>query len=282
MQTAKPGQTVTMSFSGIPSGAAVGYQVIKAGSGVVSIGRTELGVIEMPTGSGNYMITFAAPPEGDLYLVVVDWTAGVLAPETTKTDLLQVSTQAQIGDTGLGPVADYVKMRLGGETWKGLTQSAEYGEPFVVQAIELVKRRVMKTPPAAADEGTLDVLVLDYLGILAALELVPAARDYWMNQLVSESTGDDPTEITTYTDRAKLIDDLRDDLVRRLPQAQALAVPLLNDPRLGDATLGPDIDEDDDDRATFDPRDFDDRDLVAPFAGEPIPDGFVRTWRRIG
>jgi hypothetical protein len=139
----------------------------------------------------------------------------------------------------------------------------------------------MKTPPAAADEGTLDVLVLDYLGILAALELVPAARDYWMNQLVSESTGDDPTEITTYTDRAKLMDDLRDDLVRRLPQAQALAVPLLNDPRMGDATLGPDIDEANDDRVTMDPRDFDDRDLVGPLVGEPIPAGFVRTWRRI-
>lgn len=246
-----------LTESGLPTGAAVGFQVVKAGSGTVAVARTTLGVTERPAGTGNYVFVFVAPVEGDIYLLVMDWSGGVLAPETTKVRELQVTTQVEPGASGLGAVADYVKMRLGGETWKGLTTDATYGASFVSRAIDIVKARVLKTPPTTADEGTLPALVLDYLGICAALELIPAARDYWGNQLLSLTTGNDPTEQSTYPNRLEMVKDIQADLLARLSQAQAAAIPLIDSPALLTNTQGPAIDEADNMvRVTDDPRDF--------------------------
>jgi hypothetical protein len=46
--TAGPGETVTIAQSEIPTGQVVGYQVIKAVSGSVAIGRTTTGVVGAP------------------------------------------------------------------------------------------------------------------------------------------------------------------------------------------------------------------------------------------
>lgn len=279
MDTTNPGQTTTMTFPGLPSGATVGFQVLNAATGLVAIGRTELGVAERPFGSGNFVTIFVAPSEGDLYLVTADWNGGILTPELSETKELLVTAVVQLGSTTLGPVADYVKMYLGGETFTRLSDSVNYGASYIAKAVDVVKRRAMSDPPA--DESTLDPLVLDYLGILAALELAPAARDLWGSEIISQSVGDDPVEMTTYTNRAGLMDDLRDDLMRRLPAAQALAIPLLDLPRLVSTDEGPSIDEDDDERETFDPRDFSEAMDFATHAhghGEIIP----RTWRRVG
>lgn len=283
MQTTNPGSTTTVTFDGIPADAVVGFQVLNAATGLVAIGRTETGVVQRPPGSGNYVAIFVAPVEGDLYLVVADWSAGVLTPETSQVKELQVTTAVQVGESGLGIIADYAKPRLGGETWKSLRDSAEFGPSEITRVVELVKRRAMLNPPSADLENTLDPLVLDYLGILTALALIPAARDYWASQYISQSTGDDPTETVTYTNRSEMVDKLRDDLMRALPAAQALAIPLLDSPRLAAADNGPCIDEDEDDRVMSDPRNFPRAvDFPAPVVGEPIPAGWVRTWRQVG
>lgn len=257
MDTFQPGQTIVITESGLPTGVVVGFQVVKAGSNTVAITRTTTGVIERPAGTGNYVFNFIAPPEGDVYLLVIDWSDGVLAPETSRVRELQVTTQVEPGASGLGAIADYVKMRLGGETWKGLTTDATYGASFVARAIDIVKARVFKVPPATADEGTLSALVLDYLGICAALELIPAAFDYWGNQLLSLTTGNDPTEQSTWPNRMEMVKDIQSDLMARLPQAQQLAIPLIDNLVVLNNTLGPDIDEPDDmQRVTADPRDM--------------------------
>lgn len=256
METTSPGQTTILSVPGIPTGATVGFQVQKAATGSVAIARTETGVIERPAGSGNRVVNFIAPAEGDLFLVVLDWSDGVLAPETTKVIELRVTTEVQPGESGLGAVADYVKMRMGGETWNGLTTDINYGAAFVARAITLVKERIFETPPDLAGEDALPARVLDYVGLCVALELIPAARDYWGSQYVSQSTGDDPVESVTYVNRAKLMDDLRDDLMRKYAQVQAAALPLIATPILRSADDGPCIDEEDDYRSTDDPRAF--------------------------
>lgn len=256
MLTALPGQTTTVTASGLPSGDDVGYQVVKAATGAVAIARTDVGVVERPSGSGNYVVVLVAPAEGDLYLVVLDWSGGVLAPETSRVIDLNVSSVPAPGSSGLGLVADYAKMHLGGETWRGLIDSDDYGPSFIEIAIGAVERRVLINPPTSpSDEAALDPRVIDYLGLLAALQLVPAARDYWGSTAISVATGVDGSESVTYANRATLINQLRDDLMAALPAAQIAALPFLDTPNLVQATL-PAIDEEHDRKVTADPRRF--------------------------
>lgn len=285
MQNVSPGQTTILSESGLPSGALVGFQVIRAANGTVAVARTSTGVVERPAGSGNYVIHFVAPVEGDLYLVVVDWSDGILTPETTRVIDLKVTSEVQPGTTGMGAVADYVHMHLGGETWKGLTAPAgNYGEGFVVQAIELVKEQIFQDPPAMANEYLLPRRVLHYVAICAALQLIPAAIDFWGSMETSRSIGNDPTEVVTFVNRANLMKDLRDELLRQRGPAQAAALPLIDLPVLRDASDGPAIDEDDDYRTTDDPRcfpsadDFPQRGLIADAYGL-VPAGVRRSHR---
>lgn len=261
MQTTRPGQLTTTVIEGIPSGSPVGFQLQKAASGTVVLARTIVGVVERPAGTGTFVLTYAAPAEGDLYLVIADWNAGVLDDLTSKVLSLNVTMELEPGSSGLGAVADYAKMYMGGETWSGLLNSANYGIAYLAQAINVVKARVLTTPPDVADEGTLPAIVLNYLGILVCLQLLTAARDYWMSQAISITKADDASENVTYANRAKMMDDLRDDLNRLLPAAQAAAIPLIPDPVVNMITAAAMIDEDEDcAHVTEDPRDFPRRD----------------------
>lgn len=255
MQTFTPGSTSIIAETGLPSGESVGYQVLKAATGTVAVPRTTVGVVERPSGSGAYVFTFITPVEGDLYLFVADWSSGVIAPETSRVTEIKISATVDPGSSGLGRVADYVKMYMGGEIWRGLSQGSEYGESFIAQAIALVKARTFATPPDTAGEDALDPRVLSYLGICAALELIPAARDYWGSQYISQSTASDPIEIVTYANRAALVGDLQEDLRSRLAAAAAAAGPIIGDPVVQTTSLGPAIDECSDRKVTDDPRD---------------------------
>jgi len=256
---AAPGSPLTISQSGIPTGQVVGVQVQKAASSTIAIGRFTNGVVERPAGTGNYVATFVTPAEPDLYLIVLDWNNGVLIPTKSIVEELQVSALVAIEETGLGAVADYVRLYLGGETFQGLLDSTKFGSSRVGLAIETVKARVMSSPPATIDEDVLPGVVLSYLAKLAALELMPAARDYWTSIPQSQSTGDDPAESVTYASREQMLDDLASDLLRQIRADEALALSLIVGPILPNTSSGPSIDECDDDldhHVTRDPRHF--------------------------
>lgn len=254
--TAKPSETVTITESGIPTGSTVGYQIVKALSNITVLGRTTVAVVERPSGSGNFVIPFIAPVEDDLYLLVIDYKNGTIDEESIVRELQVTSVTATATPTGLGAIADWAKAALGGETWKGLAESENYGTDFISKAIESVKQRVMSTPPATEDENQLSTLVLSYLGKLAALQLLPAARDYWGNQQQSISIGDDPVEIATYPNRNTMLDALKEDLVAQVVAEQDKALALIGEGLRVIATRGPIIDEDNDTKVTADPRDF--------------------------
>lgn len=266
MDTARPGQTTTITQDGIPSGAAVGFQVIKAANGLVAIARTNAGVSNIPAGTSSYTISFTAPIEIDLYLMVIDWTGGVLDELAIVRDLRVVSV-AEAGDSGMGAIADYAKAHMGGETWNRLTTHPLYGEAFVSQSIGVVKDRIFTSPPTTEDEGEFPRIVLDYLGICAALQLIPAARDLWMQEEISRTIGHDPSETVTYINRAAMMDSLREDLMRLYGEAQRSALPFIQQPVLRSAGDGPAIDEPCDTKVTRDPRDFD----LAALSGGPLP-----------
>lgn len=257
METVGPGETITISQSGIPTGESVGVQVVKAATGSIAIGRSTVNVDERPAGSGNYVAILVAPVEADVYLIVFDWNNGVLTPTKSKVEEIQVSSTVAQADTGLGEVADYAKQALGGESFTLLMDSTNYGPTFISVAIEAVKARVMTGTLLTVDEGTLPRVVLSYLGKLVALELMPAVIDAWMVQVQSKAVGNDPTENINYPSREAMLGALRDNLLRQVRAEQALALTLIPDARLLAVSSGPSIDEDDDAiRVTADPRTF--------------------------
>jgi len=257
MNTVGPGETITVSQSGIPTGKVAHVQVIKAATGSVALGRTTTGVVERPAGSGIYVATFVAPAEPDLYLVILDWsTTSSLSPSTSVSDELQVTTSIQSASTGLGEVADQLKMALGGESFQMLVESPNYGSNYVGLAIDTVKARVMTTALATVDEASLPLVCLSYLGKLAALEVMNAVYDLWQNLPQSKSVGNEPTEVVSYPQREAILKALKEQLLAQVWREQALALRLMPNARTDDATSTPTIDEDDDCKVTADPRDF--------------------------
>jgi len=152
-------------------------------------------------------------------------------------------------------VASYAKMHLGGDNWDVLVSATNYGQPNVDLSIDSVKRRILLVWVPEASEPALDPRLLNYLGVCTALDLISALRSAWANKIISHALGNDPQEIETYTDRSRRLDELTDDLMRKLPAIQAAAVPVLDQPLAGVGSR-PSIDELDDFKVTEDPRRF--------------------------
>lgn len=229
--------TLTLTVT-TPSGVATIYtyptdsQVVKLSTGLfyAEFVLTEIGLWEY-----LWSTTTPARSEGDEVYVVARPTSS--APYQPS-------------------VVDFVRLYLGGQNWAVLFDSPNFGIDNMLLAVELVKRRVLPTPVSPAGEAALNIHVLAYLGILSALELLPATHDAWKDKLITRSTGNDPSEITTYTDRARAIEFLQDMLLRRVPGLLAAAKPFLDlTINLPASVAG--IDEDSDDlRVTDDPRTF--------------------------
>ena len=253
METTNPGQITTVSKSGIPTSSPVGFQIIKAATGTITLARTTLGVSEAPVGSGNYVANFTAPAVPDLYLIVFDWNSGAINPATSAVIQLRVEAQDVPTTASLSDIASYAKAHLGGSTWDLLLQDEHYGSALIAQTISVAKANVFQNPPGS--ESTLPVAVLNYLGLLVALHMTAPAAIAWANKPYSISKGNDPVEIAVWTDRAKLISDLADELRRKLGPAEAKALPLINVPV--PTSFGPAIDEQvSGARVTADPRAF--------------------------
>lgn len=254
-----PSDDLVVSFGELPTGLVgsftpLGVQIQRAVNGTVVSARTQDGILEVPSGSGNYVVSLVAPPELDDYIIVLDWAAGIIAPITSRVEDLQVTISLPIVPTAMGLVADATKSHLGA-TYDGLMESNHYGSTFVMLKISVVKSRILKNPPAVIDESSLHALVIDYLGKLAALELIPAAYSYWAEQAQTESTGSDPSESISYPDRIRTLEGIQEELLRQIRHDEALIGPLLIDPRLVEATVsGPSIDEPYDCHVTADPR----------------------------
>lgn len=248
--TTTPGSPISVAVTSLPAGLTMGFQVLKAANGTVAVGRST-NVLELTP--GNYTATFISPAQPDLYLVIFDWNDGVLTAAESATSQLVVQGVAAVEQTGFGSIADYARLSIGGETWKGLIDSPTFGPDLIKLAVETIKARVIQ---GEVDETSIPKPALSYLGKLVALELLPAARSWWANQVISHSIGDDPAEMESFPDRTRMIDALEDALYRQVRAEQDLAISIMPSPILR-SDVGPDIDEDDDSHyVTSDPRDF--------------------------
>lgn len=229
MEFSLPSDQITISFSEPPSGATVGVQIQDATTGLTEVGRSESGVTERPAGSGNFVFVGAAPSSEGNYLVVADWNNGVINEATSAVRELRVSSSVPVSTSGLGAVADAAKSHLA-SIFDKLINSPSYGQTLVVGQIETVKARLLKAPPATADEGSLNPVVIDYLGKLVALALIPAAVALLQDEAQSRSTGNDPLEIVTYVDKIKTLDMLQKILLDQIAREEALVLTLINEP----------------------------------------------------
>ncbi len=85
-------------------------------------------------------------------------------------------------------------------TWEGLKKADYYGEDLLTQRIQIAKYTALSTALAEADESTYTPLMRDYIATLAAIEIIPAGIEYWMQQKITV-TATGVNESVSYTDR---------------------------------------------------------------------------------
>lgn len=91
-----PGATFEAVLEKAPSGLTApitGYQVVD-GVGGTTVARTTTGIVETPAGSGVYVATLTAPSVAGQYVIVWDWSGGILSSTSTASEELVVTSTA--------------------------------------------------------------------------------------------------------------------------------------------------------------------------------------------
>lgn len=154
----------------------------------------------------------------------------------------------------LGALADKVRSHLP-ESYRALTSASYYGEELIQDHIDDVKYKFFATVVSATTEASFyDRYVLRYVGKVATLEIIPSAIEYWMNQLISETTsGTD--EQAVYPSRVaaleKLYARLASEIKSEAPEFNSFVNPII---RLSGAS--PKVDTSAEDLRTSDPKEF--------------------------
>lgn len=238
-------------------GTDLGVQV-QTLTGLVKRARTTVGVSEVPTGSGNYIAEVTTPGDLGEFLVIWDWNGGVMAAGLNYVEQLTVATVMPSDEAGYGVIARAAYTHMP-ETIAALLKSNDFGGALSLQnRAEVVKRRVFKTPPSMADEANLDLFLIDYLGRLLALDLVPAGIDYWSRVPQASTQGDTQDETVSYISMITALNALADELLASTRRDEEAAGELVNGPKLRRPGTGPAIDSvsASHDRVTNDPRCF--------------------------
>lgn len=118
------------------------------------------------------------------------------AAQTALGDLLYNAPSSATPST----IARLVKSLMP-TTWDHLSRSTIYGEDLLNERIEAAKYDNLPVEIASSDESSYSMLLKGYVSKLAALEIIPSAIDYWMNQKLSiVNTG--TAETIVYPDRS--------------------------------------------------------------------------------
>lgn len=139
-------------------------------------------------------------------------------------------------------------------TWDALLNDADkYGPVSLQRRIDYVKA-VVFGPLAFSEENetNYDVLTQEYLAKLAALQLIPAGIEFWSNSSLSVSTqGYAGAEHATYPDRARMLEQLREQLLMEVRDLGELIAPYTRR-----RSSSPRVNTSADDMITEDPQSF--------------------------
>jgi hypothetical protein len=116
-------------------------------------------------------------------------------------------------------------------TISNLEQSEDFGDSLVQDAIEENKIEIFNAAVPVANEVTYDIRVQKYIARVTALDLIPAAIDYWMNQRQSFSTTG-TSENASYPNRIEALKNLAADLTARVAKDKPLIEEILDIPNV--------------------------------------------------
>lgn len=170
----------------------------------------------------------------------------------------------------MGAVARAARLEIP-VAWDALRRYDQYGDVGLQEKVETVKLSILNSVITAEAEGALDRRVIDYIAKNVAIEIIPAAIDYWTNQIVSQTTPQGG-EIATYPDRIAALRKTQEYLLARADKLKLTIETLVGAPisHVPDApmvdTVGPFITPGlEDFPAPFDTR--------TTRAGEPVGNG---------
>lgn len=116
-----------------------------------------------------------------------------------------------------GSIANAAKDQIP-TTWDALAADSRYGDAALQRQVDLQKFRLFGTVVTEAQEDSLyNPVVIDYVGKLVALAVIPAGIEYWMVQKINDSSGEKIS--ASWVDRAEK---LKETYERLLAETRAL------------------------------------------------------------
>lgn len=108
--------------------------------------------------------------------------------------------------TATGPIAWRARSEIP-VSWDRLATTTQYGDLTLQMQVDFVKQVLFGTVVAQISE-TYDPITMAYAGKLIALQVIPAAIDYWSDQAITfNSAARSSSEGVGYPDRIKALQD---------------------------------------------------------------------------
>ena len=182
------------------------------------------------------------------------WKVTLSSSEVLQTPEFRVYVDA-VGPgetTSLGEIATQVRQLIP-LTWDALSKDPRYGDRMLSTRVNYVKYKLFSTVVSATvEESVYNPLLLDYTAKEAALQIIPAGIDYWMDQHITSSTNGS-SEAVSYPDRIRHLQAVQEWLFREVAE--------LREELPGEFTVrrqgrGPAVSNDSTGNITPDPHDF--------------------------
>lgn len=140
-------------------------------------------------------------------------------------------------------------------TWDALQSDPRFGDGLLQTAIDTAKENITGVVVAPNTEETVyPLIVVDFIAKIAALEIIPAGIDFWMNEPVTE-TATGTQEAHGFVDRADKLIEQRENLLLETRMRAAEIAAILGYSRIGNRRV-PLLNTMDDEFLTPSPQEF--------------------------
>jgi hypothetical protein len=195
-----------ITVDGVPqdlTGASAKFKMRPVTSSILKVDATATIPSQAGTGKGHILYNWVAANTDTQGEYSAWWYLTMPGSKILQSPPFEIFIDeplAQGDATNTGAIAANVREHIP-IAYDALAKDARYGEPRLQSRVDTVKFRLFGTViPAALEATVYNPLVLDFAGKVAALQIIPAAVDFWMVQHVSVSaTG--TNENTSYPDR---------------------------------------------------------------------------------